>query len=599
MRELVLILLPELVLIAVASVLFLVGISKRAWARRLAASLALATLVMLFARQFWVLIGTGEPVPAEDAWNTVNNSSFANYVKLIATGVGALTVLLAWPTNPDATGSRSLDFGGDAGEFFALMLLSIAGVCLVSVANDLVLLFLAIELASIPTYVMVSISRPVPAAQEAGVKYFFLGAMAAAVMLFGFSYLYGTTGQVKLNAIGDALRSASVAASPVPAGGEEEGLAVAPTVLTDWKMLGVLMLLAGFAFKIAAVPLHAYAGDVYQGAATPVTAFLAFVPKTSGMVAIIKLLFTVGGSHWLVPEEIVRLLWVIAALTMTVGNVLGLMQVNVKRVLAYSSVAHSGYMLVGLTALAGAHLSLPLVRAFQVQPDALEGVLFYLAAYGVMNAAAFGVLQMLPSRAADLGARPRGYATDVTPPATTAETYEDLAGQGRRHPLLGLAMAVSCFSLIGLPLTVGFFGKFYLIHPALQAGYVWLVVITVANAAISAAYYLRIVATMFLRPDPATAEAMESDIADAAAEGTAVESYPRRVFPIGLAVAASALLTLLFGTFFPATNQLSQQVQEAALSPVQQPYRGPATTPGAAPPPPAQARAVAGAVANR
>ena len=183
-----------------------------------------------------------------------------------------------------------------------------------------------------------------------------------------------------------------------------------------------------------------------------------------------------------------------------------------------------------------------------------------------MNAAAFGVLMLLPSRAADLNARRRGHAVDVTPPATTAETYDDLAGQGRRHPLLGLAMAVSCFSLIGLPLTVGFFGKFYLIRPALDAGLIWLVVITLVNAAISAAYYLQIVATMFLRPDPATAEAMESDIADAAAEGTATESYPRRVFPIGASVALSVALTLLFGAVFPATEQLAQRVQQAATS---------------------------------
>jgi NADH:ubiquinone oxidoreductase subunit 2 (subunit N) len=161
-------------------------------------------------------------------------------------------------------------------------------------------------------------------------------------------------------------------------------------------------------------------------------------------------------------------------------------------------------------------------------------------------------------------ARRRGHAVDVTPPATTAETYDDLAGQGRRHPLLGLAMAVACFSLIGLPLTVGFFGKFYLIRPALDAGLVWLVVITLVDAAISAAYYLQIVASMFLRGDPATAEAMESDIADAAAEGTATESYPRRVFPIGAAVALSAGLTLLFGAVFPATEQLSQRAQQAA-----------------------------------
>src|SRR5207248_6233580 len=207
----------------------------------------------------------------------------------------------------------------------------------------------------------------------------------------------------------------------------------------------------GFAFKLAAVPLHFYAGDVYQGAATPVTALLSFVPKTAGMVALLKILYCVGGGVWAVPHEIARLIWVRAALTTTVGNVLGLLQLNVKRVLAYSSIAHTGYMLVGVTALLSADGN------SEVQNEALQGVLFYLAAYGIMNAAAFGVLMLLPARGEDRAA-----------PATSAETFEDLAGTGRDHPALGLAMAVACFSLIGLPLTVGFFGKFYLVRPALS-----------------------------------------------------------------------------------------------------------------------------------
>ena len=570
MREIASILLPELILIAVACVLVLLGVSSKPAARRLAPALALAALAAAFALEMYAIVGEGGV--RADRWNTLRSSNFSHYVRLLTAGIGALLVLLAWPTNSDATGSRSLHFGSDAGEFFALMLFSLAGVMLVSVANDLVLLFLAVELASIPTYVMVSISRPIPAAQEAGVKYFFLGAMSAAVMLFGFSYLYGTTGMARLDEIAAALHS--------PAGGTAAEAAVAgigapPTVLSGWKTLGVVMLLAGFAFKIAAVPLHVYAGDVYEGAATPVTAFLAFVPKTSGMIAIIKLLGVVGGMWWNVPEQVVRLLWVLAALTMTVGNVLALMQDNVKRVLAYSSVAHSGYMLVGLTALAGAYSSgLAFNDAARVQNDAMEGVLFYLAAYGIMNTAAFGVLALLPSRTADLTARARGLPIEVTPPATTAETYEDLAGQGRRHPLLGLAIAVACFSLIGLPLTVGFFGKLYLIKPALDGRFYWLVVVTVVNAAISAAYYLRIVATMFLRSDPITAEAIESDIADAADEGTAAESVTRRRFPIIAAVALSVGLTLLFGTVFPATSQLSLRAQDAASEHPHPPARG-------------------------
>src|SRR5439155_14713062 len=226
--------------------------------------LALATLAGVFVMQVWTVMQLGEPTrrPAADTWNTLRAGPFSDYITLLVAGVGTMLVLLAWPTNPDATGSRALHFGGDAGEFFALMLLSLSGVMLVSVANDIVLLFLAIELASIPTYIMVSISRPLPAAQEAGVKYFFLGAMAAALMLFGFSYLYGTTGTTDMSLIAQKLNATLT--NPVGSAGH------GTVQLSAWQMLAVVMLIAGFAFKIAAVPLHFYAGDVYQGAATPV-----------------------------------------------------------------------------------------------------------------------------------------------------------------------------------------------------------------------------------------------------------------------------------------------------------------------------------------
>src|SRR5207244_2097248 len=172
-------------------------------------------------------------------------STVVQYIKLLSAGVGILFVLMAWPTDARATGNSALNFGTEAGEFFALMLLSIAGIFVVAGANDIILLFLGLELASIPTYIMVSISRPIAAAQEAGVKYFFLGAMAAALMLFGFSYLYGTTGRIHLDEIAQLL--------------SQHENAAAPPILTAWQHLAVLMLIAGFAFKIAAVPLHFYA----------------------------------------------------------------------------------------------------------------------------------------------------------------------------------------------------------------------------------------------------------------------------------------------------------------------------------------------------
>jgi NADH-quinone oxidoreductase subunit N len=511
-------LLPELILTAVACLLMLMGCSNKVSVRKTVPVIALLSLIGVFV--LLCMRADADNHVASDPAGTLRIFHFSFYIKLLATGVGGMLLLLAWPSNAQGTGNSALNVGQETGEFYALMLLAIVGIFLVASANDLILLFLGIELASIPTYIMVSISRPHSVAQEAGVKYFFLGAMAAAVMLLGFSYLYGVTGTLKLDEISRVLHS---------------NLTTTGAAMAPWTMLALVVLIAGFAFKLAAVPLHVYAGDVYQGAATPVTAFLSFVPKTTGMVALIKVLAATGGPNWQFPSQVVKLLWVIAVLTMTFGNVLGLLQYNIKRLFAYSSVAHSGYMLAGVTALIGAYATTS--DAAQVQNSALQGVLFYLAAYGVTNVAAFGVLMLLPSRDAAWG---RGFGS--------AETFEDLAGMGRKYPGLGLCMAVCCFSLIGIPLTVGFLGKLLLIKPALAGDFKWLAVITVVNAAISAAYYLRIIEAMFLREPAGDAN---------------VEAAPRP-FPIGLAVGLSVAGTLLLGVMLPLTQVVTTSAASAA-----------------------------------
>lgn len=527
LKSLIPVMLPELILVSVACVLFLVGLSTKAGARRAAPWLTLLSLVACAAI---LLLSGDKSVSGADAFGSFRVFGFAIYIKLLVCVVGAVLSLLFWPSNTDATGSESIAFGGDAGEFFALLLLSLSGVLMVAGANDMIVLFLGIELASIPTYIMVSVGRPIAVSQEAGVKYFFLGAMAAALMLFGFSYLYGTTGTTNLNDIAALFRGTITS---IPGG------AVEPT---PWQMLALVMLLAGFAFKIAAVPMHAYAGDVYHGAATPITAFLSFVPKTTGIVAIIKLMWVYGGGGFAMPELLCKLLFAVAVLTMTAGNLLGLLQLNVKRVMAYSSIAHSGYMLVGLTALAYAR------QRVDIQDGALQGVLFYLAAYGVMNVAIFAVLQMLPSRDGR--------------PTTTAETFEDLAGQGRKHVALGLAMAVACFSLIGLPFTIGFFGKLFLVLPALEVArelpqlrgtMAWLIALTMLNAAISAGYYLKIVATLFLRSEPPVfGEARPTPV------------MPARSLAITLALVLSTAATVGLGVVFPLTQSLTQRLPQDA-----------------------------------
>jgi len=542
MSELFVSIWPEILLLVVGSLLLLFGTAKRPSTRRIVPVLALLSLLGIF---FGLLFAAPADHTAKPASESLLIYRFQDYVKLISAGAGALLVLLAWPTNRSATGNTAIQYGHETGEFFGLMLLSIAGIFFVASANDIIVLFLGIELASIPTYIMVSISRPMPVAQEAGVKYFFLGAMAAAVMLFGFSYLYGTTGHTNLQEIANSMQMSG------------------PN--HDWQLLALVMVILGFGFKIAAVPLHAYAADVYQGAATPVTAFLAFVPKTSGFVALIKILFyagQVGQEHFILPDNISKMLWVLAVLTMFVGNVMGLLQHNIKRVLAYSSIAHSGYMLVGVTTIVTAQ------GHPDIQAAAVAGVLFYLAAYAIMNTGAFGVLMMLPSREAP--ELPEGAEDGAEPAAlgTSAETFEDIAGQGRRFLPLGIAMAVCCWSLTGLPFTIGFFGKFFLIKPALmiasdnqlvRSRMTWLVVLLVINAAISAAYYLKIIGAMFLRAEPTSFYS----------KSTPRPSYdqyrPAQAWPVMASIAISVIGTLALGVYLPATSNLADRSQATEI----------------------------------
>ena len=503
MTELLPYIIPELSLMIAAAVLFVLGASVQPAARRAAPVIALLALIVAFVSAI-----------LSDVQGSVNKDSlsitgFSVYIKTIATAVGALFVLLAWPTSPAGDGNRSINFSTETGEYFALLLLAISGICVTASANSLPTLFLGIELASIPTYIMVTMSRPQEVAQEAGVKYFFLGAVSAAIMLFGMSYLFGVTGHMELTAITASIHDqlSSGVASPV------------------LLLLAMVLIVTSFLFKLAAAPLHFYAGDVYQGAATPVTAAIAFIPKVTGTVALMKILYVAGAGTWAFDPKLAKMLWIIALLTMTVGNILGLLQYNVKRVLAYSSIAHSGYILVGLVTV--------MYAGQQVFRDgALGAVAFYLLAYGLMNTAAFGVLMLLPAR--------------TNAPATTAETYDDLAGIGRKRPILGLAMAIACFSLIGMPMTVGFFGKLYLIRPAIQSGepmLIWLAVFTMINAAISAAYYLKIVATMFAKTAP--------DDYDPTRE--------ERPVPVMAAVIVSVVTVLVLGVILPLAGGLYEQ----------------------------------------
>ncbi len=410
------------------------------------------------------------------------------YAKAMIAGVSLLLLMLLSGTvdreeeDQIATGKRVFNAGRtNRAEFYAFFLFSITGLMLCASADGLIWLFLALELTSLPTYVMVTISSRRARSQEAGVKYFFLGALGAAIFLYGFVLMYGGTGATQFTDIAHVL---------------------ATDGMNSITLAGAVLAIIGLSFKIAAVPMHFYTADVYQGAAAPVSAMLAFVPKAAGFLAIMLLVTTLaaaggagGGENgsWL-PESIRVLLWVIAALTMTVGNVMALLQNSVKRLLAYSSIAHSGYMLVGIIAGPGDGT---------FANNGLAAVLFYLLCYGVMNVGVFGVIACLERKGKD---GHEGWAE--------VETLDDLRGLCARYPLLGWSMVICGLSLLGMPPLLGFWAKVPLFTSAISAGEIVLVLVLAVNSAIAAYYYLSLVRVPLLtNPDAQTAPMTETPFA--------------------------------------------------------------------------------------
>lgn len=409
------------------------------------------------------------------------------FAKVLIAAVGVLLVMLLSGT-VDRDLESEIDRGGrfeslrsTRAEFYAFFLFSITGLMLCTAADDLIWIFLALELTSLPTYVMVSISTARTKSQEAGVKYFFLGALGAATFLYGFAMLYGAAGTTTLFGTPKDPGIAQVLAAQV----------ASPEGLSPIALIGLVMSVVGVSFKIAAVPMHFYTPDVYEGASSSVSAFLAFVPKAAGFIVLMLLLSAVGwgGPHGL-PEPLRVLLWVMAALTMTVGNVMAVLQSNVKRILAYSSIAHSGYMLVGLLVGPGAALAAGAPVESSLAGNGLAAALFYLLCYGFMNLGTFAVLACLERSQGD----------------REVETVDDLRGLFRTHPVLAAAMVLCSLSLLGFPILLGFVGKLYLFTSAISASEIILVVVMGLNSAIGAFYYLRLVFAPFLS-DPDGADA--------------------------------------------------------------------------------------------
>jgi NADH-quinone oxidoreductase subunit N len=338
--------------------------------------------------------------------------------------------------------------GIDRSEYYILLLFSLSGMMLMALAADLIMVFLALELLSIPLYVLAGFARPRLDSEEAALKYFLLGAFAGGFVVYGIALVFGATRTTAIQGI--------IAATAQ--GSANLGL------LT----VGAALILIGLGFKVAAVPFHMWTPDVYQGAPSAVTAFMSVGAKAAGFAALLRVFMS---AFNVLAMDLVPVLWTLSALTMILGNVVAMAQANIKRLLAYSSIAHAGYILMGVVTLGQG----------KAASDAIAAALFYLVAYAITNFGAWAVVISLEQ------AEGKGLALD------------DYAGLGRKYPLLAACMTVFMLSFTGIPPTLGFMGKFFLFRTVLEGGFVGLAVIGVLTSLVSAYYYLRVVVVMYMR----------------------------------------------------------------------------------------------------
>jgi NADH-quinone oxidoreductase subunit N len=403
--------------------------------------------------------------PGLGFWGMVKVDAFSTFFHVLVTAIAAVVILSSF----EYMQVQQIR----AGEYYGLILFGTVGMCLMSSAVELVLIFIALEISSISTYVLAGFRRRAAISSEASLKYFLLGSFATAFFLYGVALMFGATGSTSISVIAQALRS-----GPVP-------------VLA---YVGIAFMFVGLGFKVAAAPFHIWTPDVYEGAPAPVVGFMSTAPKAAAFAVLLRVLFesNAPGRLWLV--------WVTAALSMTLGNVGALVQQNVKRLLAYSSIAHAGYLLVAFAALPN---------------NGIPAAMFYTASYAAMNVGAFAVVSHLAG------------------PGERYVSLDDYAGLGRRSPVLAATLTIFLLSLIGIPMTGGFFAKFYVFSAALQANLVGLTIIGVLNSAVGAYYYLRIIVVMYMR------EARE--------ELPAIPVSPALAAAIGISIAATLYLGLLPG----------------------------------------------------
>ncbi len=431
----------------------------------------------------WIDAEGGAPLSA--FYGTVSIDEFSVFFHLLIAAI-VVAVLLA-----------SLDyFEGPtthAGEYFALVLFGATGMMFMTCSVELLMVFIGLEISSISTYILAGFRKGQATASESAIKYFLLGSFATAFFLYGIALCFGATGSTQITAIAQGMTH---------------------TATPRMGLLAIAMVLIGLGFKVSAAPFHVWTPDVYQGAPAPVVALMSTAPKAAVFAVLLRFLFNAEPQ---LHREWVVLIYILAVASMCIGNLGALLQRDVKRLLAYSSIAHAGYLLAAFTA---------------AKPTAVAGACFYTAAYAAMNVGAFLVLTELS-----------GYAEG-------ARSIDDFTGIAQRKPVLSGLLAFFLLSLIGIPFTGGFFGKFYAFSAAISGGYVWLALIGLLNSGIACFYYLRLLAALYARP-----------VTDS------LGYAPTRKLPIpaGLALAGTALATLALGIF---PGHMLNLVQRASPQPL-------------------------------
>jgi NADH-quinone oxidoreductase subunit N len=430
---------PELTLAASAILVILLDlfIQRKGW-------LAVVSIIgVVVAGGFTIAMWGGSSQAIFNNMLAVDN--FALFFKLLFLSIAFLVIL--------ASADYVTKFSRFQGEYYALVLLSALGMMLMAATAELISIYMALELTSISLYVLAGFLKD-PKSTEASLKYLLLGAVASAVLLFGMALVFGFTGKTQLGEIARVI----------------QGLSLSGVLASPGLILGMVLMVAGFGFKIAAIPFHMWVPDVYEGAPTPITAYLSVASKAAGFAIILRVFYSAFGLPSWLSLDWGLIFAVLAAIGMTLGNIIAIPQTNIKRMLGYSSIAQAGYLMVGLATVGLAPAADVVGRS---------GLLFFLASYALTNLGAFIAIIAISGR-------------------LDSDLIQDYSGISRRAPLLALALTLCLISLIGMPPAAGFMAKFYIFSGAVKHGLLWLVVIAVINSVISAYYYLRVVKVMWL-----------------------------------------------------------------------------------------------------